>query len=238
MNMTERKIEVIPAVMPESYDDLRRKVNQVKGAVQTVQIDVMDGVFVPEKTWPYKDGDEDTPEELIRTERFLPDWERVAYEVDLMVEEPEKVIDTWLSLGVRRVIVHVESTKELPAIIKKFEARDQSQWEVLPVELGVALDIETPNNAVLRHMHDIDFVQCMGIDQIGYQGQPFDDRVLEKVRDLRWECPHLIISVDGGVSFESAPRLIKAGAQRLVSGSTIFNSNNVRVAVERLASRL
>ena len=76
----------------------------------------------------------------------------------------------------------------------------------------------------------------MGIEKIGYQGQPFDERVIDQVKALRKEYPELIISVDGGVSFDTAPRLIEAGANRLVVGSVIFNSLDIRETVLALRS--
>src|SRR3989338_570743 len=80
----------------------------------------------------------------------------------------------------------------------------------------------------------IDFAQFMGIEKIGFQGQLFDERVLGKIADLRERFPKVIISVDGGVNMKNAPRLIKAGANRLVSGSTIFESDNIKDAIEKL----
>lgn len=233
--MSHNRIEIIPAIMPESYDDLREKVAKVVGLVPTVQIDVMDGVFVPAKTWPYQNVDGHSLSELAETEEFLPHWDEVSYEIDLMVEHPEDVIDAWLTVGVRRIIVHIESTEQIADIIEKFERRDSTELDVFPVELGLALNIETPFTEVMRYMHDVDFIQLMGIGKIGYQGQAFDERVIEKISDLRRECPHLIISIDGGVSRETAPQLLKAGATRLVSGSTIFTSEDIRGTIRTLA---
>ena len=76
----------------------------------------------------------------------------------------------------------------------------------------------------------------MGIAKIGYQGQPFDSRVVAKIEDLRERYPDVTISVDGGVNFESAPKLIAAGVTRLVSGSTILNSKNIEETIYQLKS--
>ena len=66
----------------------------------------------------------------------------------------------------------------------------------------------------------------MGINHVGFQGEPFDERVIEKVKAVRAKYPEMIISVDGGVSLETAPKLIEAGVSRLIVGSAIFNSDN------------
>ncbi|MCW9054574.1 MAG: hypothetical protein OQJ98_01160 [Candidatus Pacebacteria bacterium] len=227
--MSERAIEVIPAIMPESVADLTEKVRKIVGLVRTVQIDIMDGVFVPEKTWPYID-DETRPEEL-------PYWDEVAYEVDLMVKEPEEIIDTWLGFEVARIIIHIESTEKLQSIMRHIEAYDERTLVTSPTEIGISLNVETPNDAIAPYEYDVDFVQCMGIARIGYQGEPFDERVIEKIRDLRRKYPHLIISVDGGVSLESAPKLIEAGAERLVSGSSVFESPDIQATIEKLKQK-
>ena len=81
----------------------------------------------------------------------------------------------------------------------------------------------------------IDFVQFMGIDNVGFQHQEFNDQVLEKISDLRGMYPNIHISVDGGVSFDNASELISAGATRLISGSTIFESDDIAKAIDDLA---
>ena len=82
----------------------------------------------------------------------------------------------------------------------------------------------------------IDFVQFMGIDNVGFQGQEFDDRVLEKISDLRGEYPNIQISVDGGVGFDNAADLISAGATRLISGSAVFESDDMAEAIHDLSN--
>ena len=76
----------------------------------------------------------------------------------------------------------------------------------------------------------------MGIEKIGFQGQSFDERVLHKVNDLRERFPELIISIDGGVSLETAPLLIKAGANRLVAGSAILKSEDIEKTIKEFQS--
>ncbi|OHA46001.1 MAG: hypothetical protein A2541_00465 [Candidatus Taylorbacteria bacterium RIFOXYD2_FULL_36_9] len=108
----------------------------------------------------------------------------------------------------------------------------------------MALNIETPNEEayeILDLIDDegnsiVDFVQFMGIDNIGFQDQEFDDRVLEKVSDLRSQYPNIPISVDGGVDFDNAADLISAGATKLVSGSAIFESEDIARAIHDLAN--
>ncbi|MBI3074809.1 MAG: hypothetical protein HYY92_01160 [Parcubacteria group bacterium] len=229
--------EIIPAIMPRSFTELREYVEQVKGIVNVIQIDVMDGVFVPEKSWPYTDGDYEGFLRLAVGDESLDAWAEMDFEVDLMVANPETEIKNWFDAGVRRVIVHIESTDALPQILSmaKDNAHDRHEEDSFyaPREIGIAIDLETPNESLDPWMRDADFVQFMGIAKIGYQGQPFDERVIQKVKEFREKYPDVTISVDGGVSLETASRLIEAGANRLVAGSAIWKSEDIEETIEK-----
>ncbi len=220
--MQKQKIEIIPAILPRDFAELEDKASLVQGSVKTVQIDVCDGQFVPNATWPYKKHD-DTFEKLLSEDLGLPFWENLNYEIDLMVNRAEEVAEEWVRTGASRIIIHVEMNGDLAKAIAVI--KDQ-------VEIGLALNIETDIALIEKYKDDIQFVQCMGIDNIGFQGQSFDDKVIEKIKLIRSKYPELTISVDGGVSLESAPRLIEAGATRLVAGSAIFNAENSFDAIE------
>jgi len=233
--------EIIPAILPEDIDDLREKLSLISGIIPLAQIDVCDGRFAPTKTWPYKKGVDETFLRIVGQEEGFPFWGSVDFEADLMVKHPENVVDDWIAAGAKRVIIHIESTPDPLSLFQKIKleygASDESSYGV---ETGVALNIETPNEEVYELLSEvddegepaIDFVQFMGIENIGYQGEPFDERVFEKIRELRERFPDIIISVDGGVSLENASELIEAGANRLVSGSAIFESGDIAGTVE------
>lgn len=217
-------IEIIPAIMPKNYEDLSEKMGLFAGVVPLVQLDIMDGKFVPARTWPYpKDARFDA---LLAEDEGMPEWETSDFEVDLMVENPEDVVQKWVAVGARRVIVHVESMSDFDAI------RDAVPTDF--VELGIALNTTTPILSIESYLDQVDFVQCMGIEHIGFQGEAFDERVLEHIRVVRALYPEMPISVDGAVNFETAKRLVDAGATRLVSGSAILQSADVSNAVEEL----
>jgi len=233
--------EIIPAILPEDIDDLREKLSLISGIIPLAQIDVCDGRFAPTKTWPYKKGVDETFLRIVGQEEGFPFWDSVDFEADLMVKHPENIVDDWISAGAKRVIIHIESTPDPLSLFQKIKleygASDESSYGV---ETGVALNIETPNEEVYELLSEvddegkqaIDFVQFMGIENIGYQGEPFDERVFEKIRELRERFPDIIISVDGGVSLENASELIEAGANRLVSGSAIFESGDIAGTIE------
>ncbi len=218
-------IEIIPAIMPKNYDDLKEKMGLFSGVVPLVQIDIMDGKFVPNRTWPYNPGDQHF-EKISQEEEGMPEWETIYFEADLMVQNPEEAVGQWVAAGAGRIIVHSEGVNDFNKI------RDMVPKGV--IELGIALNSSTPLSSIEPYLDHIDFVQCMGIAEIGFQGEPFDERVLEQIRSLRMFRPDMPISVDGAVNFETAEMLVKAGATRLVSGSAILKSGDVSSAVESL----
>lgn len=220
--------EIIPAIMPKSLSDVRAYAARVESLVGMLQIDVMDGRFVPAVDWPYTEDAEAAFQEMADGDISFEKESIVSFEVDLMVEHPALHANDWLSAGAKRLIFHIESLDDPDAL---FEELPRDGFEI-----GLALNPDTDNGAVEPYIHNIDFVQCMGIARIGYQGQPFDERVLEKLRAFRAAFPDSVLSVDGGVSLETAPKLILAGADRLVSGSAIWKSNDILGTITKLQS--
>lgn len=232
-------IEVIPAIMPSSFEDLVAKAERVKGIVPLAQIDIMDGVFVGSKSWPYRTAGEANEAHFLamgKQDETLPFFDELDYEIDLMIAEPEKHIDEWLPLGASRLIFHIESIKDHELFFShdffREGARDIGGQPV--IEAGLAINPQTSLEEIEPYISKVDFVQCMGIAKIGYQGQPFDDGVLAHLNALRVKYPNLKLSVDGGVNFETAPLLRAAGANRLISGSVIFQSGDIAATVDQL----
>jgi len=187
--------------MPKSQEDLEEKLALLGDFSGVIQLDLMDGIFVPEKTcMPDK----------------LPEKD---FELDLMIKNASGRMDKWLELKPKRTIFHIEAEGNL----------------IIPdgVEIGIAINTNTPIEKILPFIDKIDCVQCMGIEKIGYQGQPFDEKVFNQIKNLREKYPEITISIDGGVNLETAPRLIRAGANRLVVGSAIFESDNIPETIKK-----
>ncbi|MCX6716384.1 MAG: hypothetical protein NTV72_00430 [Candidatus Taylorbacteria bacterium] len=219
-------IEIIPAILPKDFHELEEKMSLVKGAVSFVQIDVMDKTFTQDATWPYRKPD-DNFRAILAEERGMPFWEEMDFEADLMIKKPEEVVEDWIMAGAVRLIIHANSTENLDELIKNLSGR---------VEIILGLEIDTDISIIDKYIEQIQGVQCMGIAKIGFQGQPFDERVVEKVRLIRSKYPSLPISVDGGEDLEHGKLVMEAGATRLVCGSYIYNSQNVFQTIEKLKS--
>ena len=226
-------IEIIPAVMPQNTTDLQSKLAQVAVHMSVAQIDVMDGKFVENVSWPYTE-DHEYFQEILNEDAGLPYWDQFDFEVDLMIVQPEEVIGEWITAGVRRIIVHQESTDKLDQILADFRERfpKSEEPDVFDCEIGIAQNVDTPIESIFPYLDRIDFVQLMGIAKIGVQGNPFDERVLAKIRALRAHALSTIISVDGVVSIDTAPELVSAGVNRLVVGSAIFKSEDIGATIK------
>ena len=147
----------------------------------------------------------------------MPYWEKLDYEFDLMVNRPEDVVEHWVETGATRIILHVESKGNIDEAISKLEDK---------AEVGIALNMDTPIEIIEKYSDKITVVQLMAINQIGFQGQEFNEGVLERIRAVKSKYPQLAISVDGGVNLHNAKALIEAGADRLIVGSAIFGADN------------
>jgi ribulose-phosphate 3-epimerase len=145
-----------------------------------------------------------------------------------MIENPDEKIDDFICAGFGRIIVHLESVKNISAIIEKAKEFD--------VEIGVAIGMETDIEELDECIEKIDFVQFMGIDNIGFQGEIFNSKVLQKISTLREHYPDITISVDGGVNLKNATHIISAGANRIAVGSAIFGSEDVAGTIARFQS--
>ncbi|HVS79603.1 MAG TPA: hypothetical protein VHF05_01360 [Candidatus Paceibacterota bacterium] len=217
-------IDVVPAIIPESFSDIETAVARVAGLVDRVQIDITDGKFAPLRTWPYKRTPDRDFDALLHEDEGLPYWEKVNYELDMMVMEPEEKLEDWIHAGISSAVIHLESTERIEEAIEKARSFD--------IEVGLAVNPSTPNEALDQWMEKIDFVQFMGSDKIGFHGVELDEKVLGKISSLRKKYPESIIGIDIGVNEATAPLLVDAGANRLVSGSALFDSTDIKSAID------
>lgn len=218
-------VEIIPAIIPESLEHLRSKLLSLQNVSNKVQIDITDGMFVMSRSWPMKKEDQKLFEDFARGKEQLPLSDTFSFEVDLMMHKPETVLEKWVKAGIFGAIFHIESRHNFGEI---------KQIAKNSIELGVAIQNKTPLERLESYIDDVDFVQVMGIETLGRQGEVFSKNTVETVKTLKEKYPGVTIQIDGGVNEESAPLLIEAGANRLVSGSYILRSENPRRAIETL----
>ena len=219
---------VVPAIIPDSLEHLRSRLREVHGSVKRVQIDVMNGTYAPTVSWPYIGVERESFEAERRHDEGLPFWQDFELEIDLLLEKPEERIGEWALAGAACLIVHVESTSKIDAIIKECQERR--------LELALALKPSTDCAAIEPYVEQLVFVQVMGNDRIGHHGVTLDDKALAKIAEIHARWPNLTIGVDIGVNAETIPELYDAGATRFAAGSAVFNFGSPASAVAHLES--
>ncbi len=207
---------IIPAIIPQSYDDLLAQVKKIHGLPE-VHIDVVDGEFVPSKSWPYNaEADVTEARELLSV---------FSLEVDLMVAHPLPAARAWLLAGADQLVFHTETIS--------VEAFAQFTDEC-PVSVGISCNNDTPLSVLSEYLPHADYVQCMGISKIGSQGQPFDESVIERINQIHKEYPKLALSIDGSVNEVTLPKLTKLGLFRFIIGSAVIKADNPKDAYTKL----
>ena len=197
---------IIPAIIPTSYEDLVLQVTKLRGLPE-VHIDVIDGIFAPAASWPYHDQADVT----VAYELLAP----FSLEVDLMAEKPIPAAHIWLKAGADQLVFHVETIS--------VEAFKQFAFEC-PVSVGVACSNSTPLQLLYQYLPFTDYVQCMGIATIGSQGQPFDESVLERLKQIQIKFPKLPLSIDGSINETTILLLKDLKLSRYIVGSAIMNA--------------
>jgi ribulose-phosphate 3-epimerase len=212
-------IKIAPSILSADFTRLGEQVLAVEAAgVDRVQIDVMDGWFVPNIT---------VGTLAIRALRPLT---RLMLEAHLMVESPEDFIERFVRAGADTIIVHQEATPHVHRLIEQIHS--------LGKRAGVAINPATPAAAISEVLASVQLVLVMTVNP-GFGGQEFIPDTLRKVRQVRnairqrgLECE---VEVDGGINEETAPLVVEAGADVLVAGSAVFGSKDgVAVAIQRL----
>ena len=200
-------MQLIPTINEKTFEEIEKKIKLVENLVDLIQLDIADGKFTNYETW-------NNPEDLLKVETFA------RFEIHLMVEHPELIVERWLKIPlVKRIIVHLETIDE-----KAFE-------EILKLthqyqkELGLAIETKTPWEALEPYLNKINFVQILAVSA-GPAGQIFDFSNIEKIKNLKAKYPHLTIEVDGGVNNDTAPLIKAAGADIICSSSYLFSDLN------------
>jgi ribulose-phosphate 3-epimerase len=205
-------IAIEASILAADYARLGEQAHQAEAAgVDGIQIDVMDGSFVPNIT--FGPG-------IVRALRREVD---LFLDVDLMIVNPEKHLEAFVDAGANRLIVHREACTHSHRVLRY--VRD------LGVEVGVAIGPGTSLNAIEELLGLVDIVQIMTVDP-GWGGQPFIHTQVDKIRRLRQMLSarglDTRIGVDGGINTATVPLVVDAGANVLVIGSAIYGSANSR----------
>ena len=235
---------VVPAVLPASKREFEETLALFANipSVSRVQIDSVDDTFATPASWPYLPSTKSdlvlgAPypelEAMVQKGEMLPHLDHIVYEVDLMCLDALAAASLWLALGATRLTFHAESATDLPRLLSSARIRYGTGGGFASdlVSFGLAINVASDLALLEPCLGEIEYVQCMGIARIGRQGQPFDERVFEKVRILHSRHPDIAIQVDGGVSLKNAKKFLTLGVSNLIVGSEILRAADPAAAL-------
>jgi ribulose-phosphate 3-epimerase len=204
-----QNIKISPSILSADFSILGDEIKSLeKAGADLIHIDVMDGHFVPNITMGPP---------IIKMVRKCT---KLPFDVHLMISPVEKYIKAFADAGSDIITIHPEATDNLKRAVGTIKS--------LGKKAGVSLNPKTPISALIDVINDIDLILIMSVNP-GFAGQSFMGEVLPKVTELRKMINEkklkIDIEIDGGINFETAPLAVKAGANILVSGTTIFSGS-------------
>ena len=205
-----KKIKISPSILSADFSQLGSEIKRLEeGGADMIHVDVMDGHFVPNLT---------IGPPVIKN---LRKYTKIPFDVHLMISPVHKYIKDYADAGADIITIHPEATDSLEDSIK--EIRNYKK------KVGVSLNPDTKLEVIEKNLDKIDLVLIMSVHP-GFGGQKFISDVLNKIKDLsnikKERKLEFDIEVDGGINFSNSKDVINAGANILVSGTTVFRENN------------
>ena len=204
------QIKISPSILSCDFSEIGSEIEKLNNSgADLIHIDVMDGHFVPNLTFG--------PPIISKIRKCS----KLPFDVHLMISPVEKYIQDYANAGADIITFHPEATDNIQRTIDVIKSCEK--------KVGISLNPETPSTVIENYLKEIDLILIMSVNP-GFAGQKFMPEVLEKVKFFRSKIENenlnIDIEIDGGIDFETAPLAIKAGANILVSGTTIFKGKN------------
>ena len=205
-----KKIKISPSILSANFSELGNEIKRLEqGGADMIPVDVMDGHFVPNLT---------IGPPIIKN---LREKTKLPFDVHLMIDPVHKYIKDYADAGADIITIHPEATENLSESINHIKSFKK--------KVGVSLNPNTELNVVLDYLDKIDLILIMSVYP-GFGGQKFMPETIKKIKDLdnikKDKNLNFDIEVDGGINFSNAKKVLDAGANILVSGTTIFKENN------------
>ena len=203
-------VEIAPSMLGADFGDMRRAAELVAPESGYLHMDVMDGHFVPNLTMG---------SDLVKALKGI-----APLDVHLMITDPCDFIDDFCEAGADIISVHIEANKPKEAL-KLIKSKN--------IKAGIALNPSTPKEAIEDVASEADMILVMSVEP-GYCGQSFHENATDRVKEYREKYPEKLIEVDGGISTSNSEKLIQAGADILVAGSAVFNSEDPLQTIKQM----
>ena len=205
-----KKIQISPSILAGDFSQLGSEIKKLEiGGADMIHVDVMDGHFVPNLT---------IGPPVIKA---LRKYTKLPFDVHLMISPVHKYIEAYAEAGADIITFHPEATPNIPNTISLIKKEGK--------KVGISLNPDTPIDKIVKYLNEINLVLVMTVHP-GFGGQKFISKILDKIKNLKKIKDEknfdFKIEVDGGINFENNKLVIAAGADILVSGTTIFRDNN------------